>query len=70
VDTDFSAPVTKDNLVSLVVYFREPQHVKTVIIDGEVVMKDGNLLTLDEARINAEAQATALRIWEKGNKKT
>jgi len=68
-DTDFSAPVTKGNLIDLVVYYREPQHVKTVIIDGELVMKDGNLLTLDEGRINAEAQATALRLWEKGKQK-
>ncbi|HEX2268007.1 MAG TPA: 5'-deoxyadenosine deaminase [Pyrinomonadaceae bacterium] len=48
-------------VVSSLVYAAEATDVDTVVIDGQLVMRDGKLLTLDEsdvvARANAEAKA-------------
>src|SRR5215203_2636038 len=58
-----STPVT--DVVSAFVYSAEADDVETVIIDGEFVMRDRRLLTIDEtqtiAAANAEAQELMIR---------
>ena len=51
-----------DNAVSSLVYSCETEDVRTTIIDGRVVMRDGELSTLDESAVVADAnrQATLL----------
>jgi len=66
-ESNFSMPVTLNNLISLVINFRDPQDVNTVIIDGELVMKDRKLVTMDEEQVRTDAQAIAQRVWKKGN---
>ena len=41
--------------------------VTSTIVNGKVIMKDRQLLTLDEAQIAAHAREIAPRIWEKYN---
>jgi 5-methylthioadenosine/S-adenosylhomocysteine deaminase len=53
-DALHSIPHTKD-LVSAVVYSAEASDVESVIIDGNIVMRDRKLLTLDEAAIMEDA---------------
>jgi 5-methylthioadenosine/S-adenosylhomocysteine deaminase len=53
-NTLHSVPHTTD-LVSAVVYSAQTEDVETVIIDGEIVMRDRKLLTLDEKAILGEA---------------
>jgi 5-methylthioadenosine/S-adenosylhomocysteine deaminase len=52
----------RDDVVSALVYSAGSSDVRTTIIDGRVVMRDGELLTLNEADVIAEAnrEATAL----------
>jgi 5-methylthioadenosine/S-adenosylhomocysteine deaminase len=64
VNGDFSAPITTGNLIDLVVLYRDLHDVKTVIIDGELVLQDGRLLTLDESQVKEEARRVARRIWD------
>ncbi len=47
------------DVVSALVYGAEANDVDTVVIDGRLVMRDGKLLTLDEATVVAEAAAEA-----------
>ncbi len=47
------------DLVSTIVYSAEASDVQTVVIDGRVVMKDRELLTLNEARLISEADTEA-----------
>ena len=60
-----ATPVT--DVVSALVYSAEADDVETVIIDGEFVMRERTLLTIDErqtitdARVEAEKLAAALR---------
>jgi 5-methylthioadenosine/S-adenosylhomocysteine deaminase len=47
------------NIVPNLVYAASGHEVKTVMIAGQVVMRDRQVLTADEAAIRAEAQAQA-----------
>jgi 5-methylthioadenosine/S-adenosylhomocysteine deaminase len=44
------------DLVSAIVYAAEPADVETVIVDGEIIMRDRKLLTLDEQEVITEAE--------------
>ena len=50
------------DVVSHLVYVADEQDVSSVIVDGKVVMRDGDILTLDKARVKREAQALAAEI--------
>jgi 5-methylthioadenosine/S-adenosylhomocysteine deaminase len=47
------------DLISTIVYAAQPENVGTVIIDGRVVMRERELLTLDETGVLAEAREQA-----------
>jgi len=55
-----SSPQT--DVVSSLVYSTQPSDVRTTIIDGSIVMRDRELLSLDESRVgkNANREATSL----------
>ncbi len=49
----------RDDVISALVYSAGSSDVRTTIIDGRVVMRDGELLTLNEADVIAEANREA-----------
>lgn len=51
-----------DNLSSLLVYAAHGSDVETVLVDGEIVVKERRLTRVDEARVRADAQAASDRI--------
>ncbi|MGI9237021.1 MAG: amidohydrolase family protein [Woeseiaceae bacterium] len=50
------------DVVSHLVWVSDEQDVATVVVDGKVLMKDGDFLTIDTERVAAEANAFAARI--------
>ncbi len=52
----------RHDLAANVVYASHPADVRTVICDGRVLLRDGQLTTLDEERIRAEAERRAFRM--------
>jgi 5-methylthioadenosine/S-adenosylhomocysteine deaminase len=50
------------DLTSTIVYSAQPADVQTTIIDGRLVMKDRELLTLDEGRTTEEANNQAAEL--------
>ncbi len=58
-------PLTAENLPWHLIFGIDGSHVTTTICGGRVLMKDRQLLTLDEERIAAEARAYAPTIWER-----
>ena len=50
------------DVVSHLVYVSDEQDVETVIVDGNILMQDRKILTLDTEKIAAEARALASRI--------
>jgi 5-methylthioadenosine/S-adenosylhomocysteine deaminase len=55
VDTDGLNQIPAENVYSLLVYSTKANDVRTVVIEGKVVMRDRRLLTLNEAQIKKEA---------------
>ncbi|WP_322798171.1 putative aminohydrolase SsnA [Thermoflexus sp.] len=58
-------PLTAENLAWHLIFGIDGSHVTTTVCGGRVLMKDRQLLTLDEERIAAEARAYAPVIWER-----
>ena len=54
--------LSPDNLYSQLVYTAKSHDVRHVMIDGRWVMRDGQLLTVDEDRVCAEAQRIATQV--------
>jgi 5-methylthioadenosine/S-adenosylhomocysteine deaminase len=54
--------LSPDNTYSQLVYAAKAHDVQHVMIDGRWVMRDRTLLTLDEARVRAEAQRIAAQV--------
>ncbi|HEX7061008.1 MAG TPA: amidohydrolase family protein [Woeseiaceae bacterium] len=50
------------DVVSHLVYVADEQDVATTIVDGRLLMRDGELLTIDTGRVRREANALATRI--------
>ncbi len=53
------------DVISTLIYAAQPCDVRTVIIDGELVMRDRQLLTLDESEIRAEANRESALLRER-----
>ena len=50
------------DVISHLVYVTDEQDVASVVVDGKVLMRNGEILTIDTERVTAEAKALALKI--------
>ena len=50
------------DVISHLVYVADEQDVASTVVDGRILMKDGEILSLDTARVRREATALAARI--------
>lgn len=67
VDYHPHTPLTVDNLPWQIVFGFNESMVTTTIVAGKVLMRDRQLLTLDEAAITARARELAPSVWERYN---
>ena len=58
-------PLTDGNLPWHILFGFEASMVTTTIVQGRVLMRDRELLTLNEAEVAAEALALAPKVWER-----
>ena len=58
-------PLTEGNLPWHILFGFESSMVTTTIVAGNVLMRERQLLTLDEAAIAREALALAPQVWER-----
>jgi len=65
VDYHPPTPLTPGNLPWHILFGFHESMVTTTIVAGEVLMRDRELLTLDEEAITAEARALAPQVWER-----
>ncbi len=65
VDYDPPTPLTPDNINSHLLFGVSGALVRTVIIDGRVVMQDRELPGIDEKAILARAREAAARLWQR-----
>ena len=68
---DLAAPcmVPRINLVSNIVHYGHPGIVTSVMVDGRFLMRDGEVLCLDEKSVVADAQQAAGAAWRRLNEK-
>jgi cytosine/adenosine deaminase-related metal-dependent hydrolase len=58
-------PLNADNLPWHILFGFESSMITTTIVDGQVLMRDRQLMSLNEAEISREALSLAPRVWEK-----
>ena len=58
-------PMTEGNFPWHFIFGMDSSHVRTVIVDGRVVVRDGELLTVDEEEVFSEAAELAKNLWER-----
>jgi len=63
-----NTPMTAGNIPWHIVFGFQQSMVTTTIVAGRILMKDRQLLTLDEAEISAKAQELAPAVWERYQK--
>jgi len=56
--------VPHGRLVSAVIHGGHPGDIESVMVDGEFIMRDNKVLTLDEQAVLREADAVGKRIWK------
>jgi 5-methylthioadenosine/S-adenosylhomocysteine deaminase len=64
VDTQRAHLVPAGRIVSAWIHNGQPSDIESVMIDGEFVMRNRKVLTMDEDRIVAEADKVGRRIWD------
>ena len=62
IDTDKPHLLPRHNLVSNIVHSAKAADVTHVMVDGKLIYRKGELLTLDEAKIKHEAERRAFRL--------
>jgi len=62
VGTDASRQIPLYDPVAQIVYVTRGDDVKTTIVNGNVLMRDRKVLTLDEAKVKAEARAASAQV--------
>jgi len=68
VDYHPNTPLTPGNLPWHILFGFQQSMVTTTIVAGKVLMKDRELLTLDEKEISAKAREIAPKVWERYQK--
>ena len=65
VDYDPPTPMLTSNIGSHLLFGVSGRSVQTTIIGGQVVMKDRELLSIDEKEVTAKARASAVKLWDR-----
>jgi cytosine/adenosine deaminase-related metal-dependent hydrolase len=68
VDYQPNTPLTAGNLPWHIIFGVQQSMVTTTIVAGKLLMKDRELLTLDEQEIAAKAREIAPKVWERYQK--
>ncbi|MFC2078110.1 amidohydrolase family protein [Candidatus Bipolaricaulota bacterium] len=67
VRSDFDTPATDQNIATQLVLFRGAHDVALSMVDGRILMKEGELVTMEETACREEAAAEAKRLWRGTN---
>ena len=60
-------PVFENNVMNFIVTVADSAHVDTVVIDGNLVVKGGEYLLMDEAEVRGKCQEQAVDFWKRNN---
>ncbi|MCK4355810.1 amidohydrolase family protein, partial [Candidatus Bipolaricaulota bacterium] len=63
IDLSFDTPLTEGNVLDQIILYRNGSDVALSIVDGALLMKDHELLTLDMEEVRHETTVQARRLW-------
>jgi 5-methylthioadenosine/S-adenosylhomocysteine deaminase len=63
IDLDLDTPLTVENALDQLILYRNPEDVKMTMVEGEILMRDGKVVTLDENDVRHNAKEQAKRLW-------
>lgn len=58
-------PVNPENIYSQIIYLANSNNVEITIIDGEVIMENRRVLTVDEAEVREKCMETCVDLWKR-----
>jgi cytosine/adenosine deaminase-related metal-dependent hydrolase len=61
---DFPTPAGAWNLYDQLILYRNPEHVRTVLVDGQMRLRDGRLLTDHDPQARQALHLQAARLWQ------
>lgn len=64
IDTRFPTPVGEWNLYDQIILYRNPEHVRMIMVDGKIVRRDSATLIGDEDSARTALLREAGRLWE------
>ena len=65
IDTQKPHLVPAGRILSAVIHSGHPEDIESVMIDGKFVMRNREVLTMDEGKIIDEANSVSRRVWDK-----
>lgn len=65
IDADFPTPAAEWNLYDQLVLYRDPQHVRMVMVDGRILLENGESKTGRESVAHETLWEETLRLWGK-----
>jgi cytosine/adenosine deaminase-related metal-dependent hydrolase len=63
IDLDLDTPLTEENVLEQLILYRSALDVRLTMVGGEVLMKDGEVLTVDAEDVRHDAKVQANRLW-------
>lgn len=66
IDARFPTPVTPGNLYDQLLLYRNQTHVRAVMVAGQVRVRDGQVLGVDDEALRARVHRAAERLWRTG----
>ena len=63
IDAGFPTPAGEWNLYDQLILYRNPEHVRMVMVDGRILLKDGQMRTDYDHQARQALQAQAERLW-------
>ncbi len=64
VSTDTPTPVNEHNIYDQLILYRNPEHVKNVMVNGRWLKRDGRLLTINKEETRLELSEMTAKFWE------
>lgn len=65
IELDTPTPINEHNLYDQLILFRNPQNVSNVLVNGNILKKDGILLNIDVEKIKNDLRVVTQKLWDK-----
>jgi len=64
---DLPTPLTSHNLADQLLLWRNPQHLRGVMCAGRWLLRDGQVVGVDEEKVRAQVAKAALSLWQESD---